>query len=159
MKNLIIIIAFLMSVNLSAQGIFDRLEDMDDVSTVVVTKDMFELLKKFPDTKSEDMELFNTIKGLNELKVFSTEKQQVVKQMDSMVKSSVERNKLTQLMRVKDNSSRVKIYVKSTKKKDIVSEVLMFVNNTEKTKKTATIIALTGQIDVNKLAGIAKKMN
>ncbi len=158
MKNIIITILFLMSVNLSAQGIFDKLEDLDDVSSVVVNKDMFELLKKFPDTKSENMELFNTIKGLNELKVFSTTKQNVAVQMENMVKTSAKNNKLTQLMRVKDSNSRVKIYVKSTNKKDIVSEVLMFVNSTENTDKTATIISLTGQIDVNKLAGIAKKM-
>ncbi len=158
MKNIIIVILFLMSVNLSAQGIFDKLEDLDDVSSVVVNKDMFELLKKFPDTKSENMELFNTIKGLNELKVFSTTKQNVAVQMENMVKNSAKNNNLTQLMRVKDSNSRVKIYVKSTNKKDIVSEVLMFVNSTENTEKTATIISLTGQIDVNKLAGIAKKM-
>ncbi len=158
MKNIIILISFLMSINISAQEMFDKLEEMEDVSTVVVTKDMFDLLKKFPEAQSKNMELFNTIKGLTELKVFTTENQNIAIQMDSMVNSSVKTNSLTQLMRAKDKNSRVKIYVKSTDKKDIVNEVLMFLNSFENSKKTATIISLTGNIDVNKLAQIAKKM-
>jgi len=60
-------------------------------------------------------------------------------------------------MRVKDDDSRVKIYVKTTKNKDYVSEVLMFVKGIEKKTKEnvdSVIISLTGNIDVNKIAEI-----
>lgn len=157
MKKIIVILAIIFSSNtLLAQGFFDKLEDLDDVSAVVVTKDAFELLKKFPDATSEDMEIFNTAKGLEELKIFSTQKIAVATKMEKMVNNAIKTGNLTQLMRVKDAGTRVKIYIKSTKNKDIVSEVLMFVKNTEKGEDpSATVISLTGEIDVNKLSKIA----
>ncbi len=158
MKNVILILALFLSSNvLLAQSMFDKLEDLDDVSSVVVTKDAFELLKKFPDADSEDMKIFNTAKGLEELKVFSTENEAIASQMESMVNTAIKKSNLTQLMRVKDKDSRVKIYVKATKNKDIVSEVLMFVKSKDKkdNKLNSTIISLLGDIDVNKLSEIA----
>lgn len=157
MKNIITILTILLSSSiLLAQGMFDKLEDLDDVSAVVVTKDAFELLKKFPDAASGDMEIFNTAKGLDELKVFSTSNTSVMAKMEAMVNKAIKTANLTQLMRVKDEGTRVKIYVKSTKNKDVVSEVLMFVKNKgEDNEASATVISLTGEIDVNKLADIA----
>ncbi|KAB1158633.1 DUF4252 domain-containing protein [Tenacibaculum aiptasiae] len=162
MKKIILLFAFVITANFSfGQSLFDKLEDIDEVSSVVITKDAFELIKKFPDAKSEDMEIFNTAKGLNELKVFSTEDSNIASRMESMVNSAIKGSNLTQLMRVKDKGSRVKIYVKATKNKDIVSEVLMFVKNSNKGNKngklSSTIISLTGDIDVNKLSKIASK--
>ena len=43
MKKIILIIAIFFTVNIiSAQGVFDKLEDLDEESAVVVTKDAFE---------------------------------------------------------------------------------------------------------------------
>ncbi|CAL2074865.1 DUF4252 domain-containing protein [Tenacibaculum sp. 190524A02b] len=162
MKKILFILAFILTTNVTfSQSMFDKLEDLDDVSAIVVTKDMFDLLKKFPDAQSEDMEIFNTAKGLNELKVFSTENSSIATKMENMVNNAIKSSNLTQLMRVKDKDSRVKIYVKSTKNKDVVSEVLMFVRNMNKGDKdgnpSSTVISLTGDIDVNKLSKIAHK--
>ncbi|MEX6625376.1 DUF4252 domain-containing protein [Tenacibaculum pacificus] len=160
MKKIIIIFALVFTANLSfGQSIFDKLEDIDEVSSVVVNKDAFEILSKF-NVNSDDneaMEVFNMIKDLQELKVFSTEKIAVSTQMENLVKSAVSKNNLTELMRIKDKDSRVKIYVKSTKNKDFVSEVLMFVKN--KNAKTggpeSVIVSLTGTIDINKMSKLA----
>lgn len=159
MKKIVFILAFIVTSSVTfGQSIFDKLEDLDEVSSVVVTKDMFVLLEKFPDAKSDDMEVFNIAKGLNELKIFSSEDAQVALKMDEMVNSAIKASNLTQLMRVKDKDSRVKIYVKATKNKDLVSEVLMFVKNTDSNNKSnSVIISLTGEIDVNKLSKIAEK--
>lgn len=159
MKKVILLLAFLVTSTVSfGQSLFDKLEDLDEVSSVVVTKDMFELLQKFPDAKSDDMEIFNTAKGLNELKLFKTENSSVAAQMENMVNKAIKNSNLTQLMRVKDKDSRVKIYVKATKNKDLVSEVLMFVKNKDKGDNTeSVIVSLTGEIDVNKLSKIAHK--
>ena len=61
-------------------------------------------------------------------------------------------------MRIKEDESRVKIYVKASKNKDYVSEVLMFVKGiSKKTDKMseAMIISLTGNIDINKMSELA----
>ncbi|SEE43343.1 protein of unknown function [Tenacibaculum sp. MAR_2010_89] len=161
MKKIIFILAFIITSSISfGQSMFDKLEDLDEVSAVVVTKDMFVLLEKFPDAKSDDMEIFNMAKGLNELKIFSTEDGSVASKMESMVNKAIKSSNLTQLMRVKDKNSRVKIYIKATKNKEIVSEVLMFVKNMNKggdNKSSSTVISLSGEIDVNKLSKIANK--
>ncbi|MFY7670866.1 DUF4252 domain-containing protein [Tenacibaculum sp. MEBiC06402] len=159
MKKVILLVAMVFMSNITfAQGTFDSLEDLDDVSTVVVTKAAFELLKKFPDAKSDDMKVFNTAKGLEELKVFSTENSEIAAKMESMANSAIKKGNMTQLMRVKDKGSRVKIYIKSTKNKDIVSEVLMFVKSKDgkDDKPSSTIISLIGEINMNELAEIAK---
>ncbi|AUC15069.1 hypothetical protein BTO06_07940 [Tenacibaculum sp. SZ-18] len=159
MKKIILLVAMVfMSQITFAQGMFDSLEDLDDVSTVVVTKAAFELLKKFPDAKSDDMKVFNTAKGLEELKVFSTEDASIASKMETMANLAIKKGNMTQLMRVKDKGSRVKIYIKSTKNKDIVSEVLMFVKSKDgkDEKPSSTIISLIGEINMNELAEIAK---
>ncbi|TCP24783.1 uncharacterized protein DUF4252 [Tenacibaculum skagerrakense] len=159
MKKVILLVAMVFMSNITfAQGTFDSLEDLDDVSTVVVTKAAFELLKKFPDAKSEDMKVFNTAKGLEELKVFSTENGDIASKMEAMANAAIKKGNMTQLMRVKDKGSRVKIYIKSTSNKDIVSEVLMFVKSKDgkDDKQSSTIISLIGEINMNELAEIAK---
>ncbi|ALU74617.1 DUF4252 domain-containing protein [Tenacibaculum finnmarkense] len=159
-KIITIIIGLIFTVNLSfGQSIFDKLEDMDDVSSVIVNKDAFEMLSKF-DVNSQDneaIEVFNMVKNLDELKVFSTKKPSVVTQMEQLLKSAVSKNNLVALMRIKDENSRVKIYVKSTKNKNFVSEVLMFIKDKkgENGKAESIIVFLTGTIDINKMSKLA----
>ena len=137
---------------------FDELEDLDAVSSFVMTKDAFELISKFPEAKSESLEFFNVLKGLNELKVFSSEDTNTVVKMESMVNDAVKKSSLIQLMRVKDRDSRIRIYVKSTENKDFVNEVLMFQKETKSKGQVKTsIISLIGEINVNKLSKIANK--
>jgi alpha-acetolactate decarboxylase len=161
MKKIIIVFAFLMASSASyAQSFFDKLEDMDGVDVVVVTKDAFEMLSKFKDIQIEGnqtMKVFSLIKELKELRVFTTDDSAIANKMDEMVSKSIKSNRLTELMRIKDDDSRVKIYVKTTKKKDYVSEVLMFVKGIDKKTKEnvdSIIISLTGNIDVNKISEI-----
>ena len=78
--------------------------------------------------------------------------------MEKMANSAIKKQNLTQLMRIKDDNSRVKIYVKSTKNKDFVSEVLMFIKGIDKHTKgqsEAVIVSLTGNIDINKMSELA----
>ncbi|WP_299049171.1 DUF4252 domain-containing protein [uncultured Polaribacter sp.] len=162
MKKIAILIALVVVPMITnAQSFFDDLEDMDGVDVVVVTKDAFEMLSKFKNIKvegNETMEVFQMIQDLNELKVFSTDNSAIADKMDGMVKNLIKQKNLTELMRVKDDDSRVKIYVKSTSNKDYVSEVLMFVKGiNKKTKENvdSVIVSLTGNIDINKMSKIA----
>ncbi|MEE3998826.1 DUF4252 domain-containing protein [Tenacibaculum sp. FZY0031] len=161
MKKVILLFAFVFIANVSfGQSMFDKLEDLDEVSSVVVNKDAFEILSKFK-VESEDneaMEVFKMIQDLQELKVFSTESAKVSAEMENMVKSAIKKSNLIELMRVKDKDSRVKIYVKSTKNKDFVSEVLMFVKdkNSNENSPESVIVSLTGNIDINKMSKLAE---
>lgn len=162
MKKVILLIALIAAPVLSyGQSIFDKLEDMDDVSSVIVSKEAFKILSKFDSKTLQDneaMEAFKMVQDLDEFKAFSTNNSEVAKKMESMVKSEVKSQKLVELMRLKDGDSRVLIYVKSSKNSDFVSEVLMFVKGID--QKTdgmseAMVVSLTGNIDINKMSQIA----
>ena len=162
MKKVILLIALITVPVLSyGQSIFDKLEDMDEVSSVLVSKEAFKILSKF-DAKSlqdnEAMEIFQMVQDLEELKAFTTNDAGVAAKMESMVKSEVKKQKLIELMRLKDGNSRVLIYVRSTKNSDFVSEVLMFIKGID--QKTdgmseAVVVSLTGNIDINKMSQLA----
>jgi hypothetical protein len=167
MKKIIVLIAFIVTPILTnAQSIFDVFEDMDGVDMVVVTKDAFQLLKKFqPKTESSDgnevIQAFEMINDLNEFKMFSTDDITIATKMEKMVNTSIKKSKLTELVRIKEDESRVKIYVKSTSNKDYVSEVLMFVKGIDKKTKgmsEAMVMSLTGSIDINKMSEFTDKI-
>jgi len=161
MKKVLVILAFL-AIPLSSfsQSIFDKLEDMKGVSSVVVNKDAFELLSKFnTDVKDQaELKVFEMAKELNELKVFLTDQPEISATITNMVSTAVKKKNLTELMRVKDEASQVKIYVSATKNKNFVNEVLMFVNGISQHTEghsESVVISLTGRIDMNKLSDIA----
>ena len=162
MKKIILLIALtVISMVTNAQSFFDSLEDMDGVDMVVVNQDMFELLSKFGPDKMKDneaMQIFTMIKDLKKLKVFSTDDAIIADKMETMANSAIKKHNLTELMRIKEDNSRVKIYVKSTKNKEYVSEVLMFIKGIDKQTKgisKSMIVSLTGNIDINKIAALA----
>lgn len=167
MKKVIAIIAFVaISATTYGQAIFDKLEDMDNVSSVVINKDAFQLLSKFnihvDGEDNEAMEVFKMIQDLKEFRVFKTNDEAIANQMEKMVNTVIKKSKLTQLMRIKEKRARVKIYVKTGKNKDYVSEVLMFVKGASKVTEgqaESVIVSLTGTIDINKLSKIADKFS
>ena len=164
MKKIIFLISMAVISTVSyGQSIFDRLEDMDGVSSVVISKDAFEILSKFnfeSDKGGNEMtEVFKMIDDLNEFKTFSTDEPDIAVQMESMVKNAVKVQKLTELMRLKEDDSKVWIYVKTTSNKDLVSEVLMLVKGIDKRTNgmsEAMIISLSGSIDINKMSTLVE---
>ena len=162
MKKIMVLIAFIIAPMVtSAQSLFDTLVDLEGVDMVVISKDAFELLSKFSPEKfkdSEEMKVFEMINDLKEFKMFSTQDKGIANKMETLVSSSINKQKLTQLMRIKEENTQIKIYVKSTKNKDFVNEVLMFIKGID--KKTngmseAMLISLTGNIDINKMSDLA----
>lgn len=141
----------------SAQSQFDKFEDIDGVTSVVVTQKAFSLMSKIG-SESDD-EYMQLIKNIESLKVFATESAEVAVQMESAAKSYLKTANLEELMRVKDGDSNVTIYVKEGKSEDFVKELFMFVKDSEKTSKESVIISLTGDIDLNQIAKLTEKMD
>ena len=162
MRKIILLIALTVaSMVTSAQSLFDTLEDMDGVDMVVVNKDMFELLSKFNPDKMKDnkaMQIFAMINDLKSFKMFSTDDSFIADKMEVMTNTAIKKNNLTELMRIKEDDSRIKIYVKATKNKEYVSEVLMFIKGIDKQSKgisKSMIMSLTGVIDITKMSDLA----
>jgi hypothetical protein len=162
MKKIVLLIALIVApIVTNAQSFFDALEDMNGVDMVVVNKDMFELLSKFSseETKgNEAMRTFTMIKDLKSFKMFSTDDSAIAEKMELMANTVIRKQKLTELMRIKEDESRVKIYVKFTKNKEYVSEVLMFIKGIDIQTQgisESMIVSLTGNIDINKMSDLA----
>ena len=139
-----------------AQSIFDKYEDMDEVSSVIVNKNMFDLLIKM-DVDVDDpeaREFMDIAQSLSGLKVFVT--------VDKYLRSA----SLEELMRVKDTDANVKFYIRNGKDSDHVSELLMFVTGIKdmdveiNDRKIETVLlTLTGDIDLTKIGSLTRKMN
>lgn len=169
MKKFLILAALLVTPLLgSAQSIFDKYEEMDEVSSVIVNKNMFELLMKM-DVDVDDpeaREFMDIAKSLNGVKVFITEDKAVSADMRTTVDRYLKSSSLSELMRVKDKDANVKFYIRQGKDSDHVSELLMFVtginnDNVEiNDRKIETVLlTLTGDIDLTKIGALTKKMN
>ena len=159
MKKLILLVAIvtLPFANYAQSSVFDKFEEMDDVTTVVITKEAFKMASKFGGNSAEAKEYVDMVKDLNNLKVFTTESSTIAKQMNDVVAGYLKSSKLTQLMRVKDKDANVKIYIKQGKDENHVSELLMFVSDMQnKGNQEAVILSLTGEIDLNKISKITE---
>jgi len=142
-----------------AQSQFDKFEDIEGVTSVIVNQKAFELMGKIG--ADSDEEYLDLIKNIKTLKVFATENTVVAKQMEAEAKSFLQKANLEELMRVKDGDSNVKIYVKEGKNADYVEELFMFVKDGGKHtgENQSVIISLTGNIDLKQISKLTEKMD
>lgn len=167
-KIVIVIVMAVLPLMGFSQSLFDKYEDLDNVSAVVVNRSMFNLLSKI-DVEVDDPEakdFMDIAKSLNNLKVFITEDKSISSDMKSSVDKYLKSAKLEELMRVKDKDTNVKFYIRSGKDDDHVSELLMFVTGIKNVdldvngrKFETVLLSLTGDIDLNKIGSLTKKMN
>ncbi|MEE1962553.1 DUF4252 domain-containing protein [Allomuricauda taeanensis] len=149
-----------------SQSLFDKFEDMDEVTSVVVNKSMFNLLAKI-DVEVNDPEardFMDIASSLKSLKVFTTDNKSIGSDMTAAVNSYLSSSKMEELMRVKDKDANVRFYIKQGRDDDHVSELLMLVTDLDKVKTNGrnvetVLLSLTGDIDLNKINSLTKKMN
>ena len=175
MKKLLVIAALVLAPALSfSQSIFDKFEDLEEVTSIIVNQKMFTMLAKIDiDTDDpESQEYLNMVKKITGLKVFTTGDEGISKDMGATVNQYLKSNQLAELMRIKDGDQTVQFYVKEGRDDDHVKELLMFVNglkeltkdqdieiNGKKREIETVLLSLTGDIDLNQISKITSKMN
>lgn len=167
-KFLILTVMALLPLTGFSQSIFDKYEDLDNVSAVVVNKSMFNLLAKM-DVDVDDpeaKEYMSMAKSLSGLKVFITEDAKISADMKVEVAKYLKSSSMEELMRVKDKDANVKFYIRNGKDDDHVSELLMLVTGIKNVdvelngrKFETVLLSLTGDIDLNKIGSLTQKMN
>lgn len=161
----IIVIAFVPFLVNAQTSTFDKFDGNEEVTTIVVSKKMFELMAQFGGSSGEAKEYTDMVGGLSGLKVFITEDNNIALDMQKTVEKYLKSSRLTELMRVNDKDANVRIYIKEGKDEDHVKELLMFVNGIgkhfegENRSAEALIFSLTGDIDLNKIAELTEGMN
>jgi hypothetical protein len=174
-KNLILIVAFVLTSAVSfGQGIFDKFEDVDGVTSVVVNQKMFKMLATMGiDLDDPDAQEFvNMAKNITGFKVFTTGDEKISADMNATVKSYLKKSDLEELMRIKDGEQNVFFYIKEGKDENHVKELLMFVNglkemtkgqdieiNGKKREIETVVLSLTGDIDLRQISKLTNQMN
>lgn len=142
------------------QSLFEKYEDMENVTSVVVNQKMFGMLAEMK-VKTNDLEadaFLDQIKTLNNLSVFTTKDTSVTNAMCSDVNTYVKASKLEELMRVKDGDQNIKFYVQSGRDEFHVSELLMLVHSKASSDETI-LLSLNGDIDLRTLAVLTERLN
>jgi|SRR5690554_1611472 len=162
MKKIAILIALAVFPMVSgAQSPFDSFENEKDVSSVVVTKNMFKLLSKM-DLNSTDPEAqayLNMVNNLDNIRIFTTENPAVATKMDAAVSNYVGASKnLDELMRVKDDGQDIRFYSKEGKNENFVSELLMHLNGMVEGKPRTVVMSITGNIDLKQISKLTEEL-
>ena len=159
--NFFFTILSLLSTSLAfTQSLFEKYEDMDNVSSVIVNQKMFGMLAEM-NVKTNDPEadaFLDQIKTLNNLTVYTTKDKSVSNAISADVITYVKASKLEELMRVKDGDQNIKFYVQSGRDEFHVSELLMLVRGTESSDETV-LLSLNGDIDLRTLAVLTEQLN
>jgi len=162
MKQLALLFAFIsIPIAVSAQGSFDSFENEKDVTSVVVTKNMFKLLSKM-DLNSQDPEVEDYLKmvdNLETIKIFTTDNPDVAARMSAKVKSYVALNKeLSELMRVKDDGKNIRFYSKQGATENLVSELLMHLDGVVDGETMTVVMSITGAIDLKQIGKLTQEL-
>ena len=173
-KAILIIAVMLTSMTSFSQSVFDRFEDLEGVTSVILNHKMFKMLATMgidmddPEMK-EYAEMAASITGF---KVFTTGDESISADMKATVDKYLKSSDLEELMRIKDGEQTVKFYVKEGKDENHVKELLMFISglkemtkgenieiNGEKREFETVIMTLTGDIDLRQISKITNQMD
>ncbi|WP_299677909.1 DUF4252 domain-containing protein [uncultured Dokdonia sp.] len=162
MKKIIIAVVLLVSsMTMVAQNQFDKFESMKGVSSMVMNQKMFKLLSKV-DLNSSDPEMQSYIELVNNLenvKMFTTTKENLASQMNSTMKSYISSANLEELLRATDDGKNVKFYYKPGSNDDFVKEFVMFLNGDIDGEDRTVFFQVTGNIDLKQISKLAQELN
>ncbi len=174
-KKVVIITSLLLAPIVTfAQGIFDKFEDNEEVTSFVINQKMFRMLASIDIDldDAEDQEFLEMVKKITGLKVFTTGDVAIAADMKSTVNTYLKSSKLEELMRFKDGEQTIKFYVKEGKDENHVKELLMFMNgikemtkdqdikiNGKKREFETLVLSLTGDIDLRQVSKLTSKMD
>ena len=149
-KNILLILFLCCTSICFAQNkLFDKYSEMDNVTSVYISKAMFQMI---PDMKTNGLNL-TTLKGKIEgLQILTTQNNSIKETMRNDFESLIGKNH-EELMRVKDGKTRATFYVKQ--KGDLISELIMLAN----ADNSFNVIQLLGNFTLQDIQEITKEMN
>ncbi|MFN7675514.1 DUF4252 domain-containing protein [Flavobacterium sp.] len=156
-KLLFSIVLMLSATTFFAQSVFDKFEDQDVITAVIVNKKMFSLLSKMEVKDKQEQQYVNLIKKLDNLRVFVTSNTSWANEMKVTSDKYLKSSSLEELMRINEKGKSVKIYVKSGATDSQIKELLMFVEGIG--QEETVLMSLTGDFDLEELSVLTDKMN
>ena len=156
-KIILIVVLVLVSNTFFAQSVFDKFDNQDDITTIIVNKKMFSLMSKVDTKDKETQQYLALIKKLDNLKVFVTQSDKKSDEMKAVAEKFIKTAGLEELMRINEKGKNIKIYVKSGSTDTQIKELLMFIEGSG--KEETVLMSLTGNFDLDELSVLTDKMN
>lgn len=142
--------------NQSVMDLLDKVEEIDGVTTVVVTKKMFELFTKTTDINIEGESVNEVLQGLEELKIFEVEKSSVAKVTSLTFSSIVKELKndgYENLLKIKSEDDNVEIYI--LEQGDVVKHLFLIAQDDDNMQ----LISLLGDINLEQISKLSGTLN
>lgn len=152
MKNRFIIILIgvvLATFSLNAQSRFDKIAEMEGVTSVYVSPKMFNMMKD-SNSNAGDINIDKVAKKLTGLQILSSENQEASSLLRKETAFINPKNGYEELMRVKDDGERMFIYMKEGKE---TNEYILLVDES----KEFTVIILEGKLTVDEIRGVVNQ--
>lgn len=149
-KNIFLIL-FLCCTSLcfAQDKLFDKYADMDDVTSVFISKKMFDMM---PNIESGGLNLMNLKGKINNLQLLTTEKRDVQDQMRKEFSGLIGKSH-EELMRVKDNNTKAAFYIEQNG--ELINEMIMLAD----TDSNYVVIRLTGKFTLQDIQDVAKSIS
>ncbi|MBP3519499.1 MAG: DUF4252 domain-containing protein [Parabacteroides sp.] len=149
-KNIFLILfLFCTSLCFAQDNLFEKYADMDNVTSVFISKKMFDLM---PDIESGGLDLVNLKGKINNLQIVTSDKREVRDQMRKEFSTLISKSH-EELMRVKDDDTRASFYI--TQQGDLINEMIMLAD----TDSDYVVIRLTGRFTLQDIQDVAKSFS
>lgn len=158
---LLLLFVFASSFHANAQSdnllrLLDKVEDSDGVTSILVTKKMFELFTKTTDIEVEGESLNDVISGLQELKIFEINQSKASK-LPALnfndLSSTLKKDGYEVLLKIKDGGDNVEIYI--LEKSGLVKHLFLVAEDND----SMQLISLLGDIDLEKISKLSGTLN
>lgn len=141
---------------------FEKYGKMENVSTMLVTSEMFKLLSDI-DFESQDPETqayVDLIENLKNIKVISTQDASVAANMAADAQNYIDGSGMKLLMKFSESGeANVEFYIRPGSSDNYVKELFMFMTGKEDGESITTIMRITGNINLNQISKLAKDMD
>ena len=149
-KNIFLIL-FLCCTSLcfAQDKLFEKYADMDNVTSVFISKKMFEMM---PSIESGGLDLINLKGKINNLQILTSDKREIRDQMRKEFSGLIGKSH-EELMRVNDNKTKATFYIEQ--KGDLINEMIMMAD----TESEYVIIRLTGKFTLQDIQNVANSFS
>lgn len=134
---------------------FEKYSDNPEFTSIVVSSKMFELFANVQVDAPENAEFKEAIKGLKGIKILAYDQSEKPDVVLTDFKSAIKKvgSEYEILMSIDDKDEKVRFYILETG--DTIKELFMVVGG----KNNLFLMSLTGDIDLEKMSTLSKKMN
>lgn len=143
----IIVSVMLAALSVNAQNRFEKIAEMEGVTSVYVSPKMFNMMNG---SNTGDINIDKVAKKLTGLQILSSENQEASDMLRKETAFINTKNGYEELLRVKDSGERVFIYTKENKD---ANEYVLLVDE----GKEFTVIILEGKLTVDEVRGIVNQ--